>query len=115
MVYDILTRVHMLGWLGLLAGGLGIVTGITRSMGTVVIRGLNISTSRIARDTDFAGSLNTSSLSVMRLVVSFRGGFSVRVPSSSTNSGVSAMNSTVGCVRSGIGTWFICIRVGGGK
>lgn len=104
---------HGVGRVGLVVGwGLGIVSRVTSEIGTVVISGLNIRRSRIAARTDFAGSLKTSSLSAMRLVVRFRGRFNVSVPSSRTR-GVNAMNSTMSCVRRRTG-WssFVGVRLG---
>lgn len=56
----------------------------------------------------FVSSLKTSSLSVMRLVVTFRRRFRVRVPSSTTR-GVGAMHSTISCVRGRV-RWFVLRR-----
>ncbi len=92
-------------------GGVAVVSRVRSGMGTVVISGLNMSRTRMMTATDFAGSLNTSSLSAIRLVVRFRGRFNVGVPSSRTR-GVTAMNSTVDCVRTGTWSWALFVRLG---
>lgn len=70
-----------------------------RQMTGVIVRQFNISRTGIAERLAFRGSLKTSSLSVIRLIVRLRSIFTIRVSSRSTR-GVVAMKSTISCVSS---------------
>lgn len=87
------------------------LVGAFSGIGTVIIRRLNISRTRIAVSSAFVSSLNTSSLSVIRLVVTFRRRFGIRVPSSITR-GVGAIGSAMRCVSSTGWTMGLAVRPG---
>lgn len=77
-----------------------------RGIGTVLTRRFSIRRSGVATSASLRRSLNTSSLSIISLLVSVRSRFRIRIPSRRVR-GVGAINSLMSCVRTG--SWFTLI------